>query len=117
LSKAWDNSEKGKAYRRNYMRAYYHKRKHEERTLLGRQSCFHTCKGLPAPTRAVPTHCESCGRLPSGRSNQLVLDHDHKTGAFRGWLCDPCNLSIGQLGDTIESLESALAYLRRAQAQ
>lgn len=67
--------------------------------------------GLPEPTRPEPESCECCGARPKGR---LALDHCHTTGAFRGWLCGKCNLSIGCLGDTIEALERALAYLKRA---
>jgi hypothetical protein len=43
----------------------------------------------------------------------MHLDHDHTTGAFRGWLCNRCNLGLGHLGDTIASVEKALDYLRR----
>jgi hypothetical protein len=38
--------------------------------------------------------CELCGC-----KQNLVFDHNHKTETFRGWLCDPCNRSLG----TIES--------------
>lgn len=71
-------------------------------------------RGLPDPTRPEPQECENCGGTPNGHGG-LHLDHDHKTGAFRGWLCHSCNAGIGQLGDTIEGLERAVAYLRRAQ--
>jgi hypothetical protein len=27
----------------------------------------------------------------------LVFDHDHEKNTFRGWLCDPCNRSLGTL--------------------
>ncbi len=36
--------------------------------------------------------CEYCKRV-----EKLVFDHDHKRAIFRGWLCDPCNRSIGVL--------------------
>src|SRR5262249_17938069 len=35
------------------------------------------------------------------------------TGAFRGWLCSPCNRGIGLFRDSVERLENALNYLRR----
>lgn len=41
----------------------------------------------------------------------LVLDHDHETGAGRGWLCSTCNSGLGKLGDTIEGLQRAIVYL------
>jgi hypothetical protein len=66
--------------------------------------------GLPAPTRPCPDVCELCGRPPKGRA--MALDHDHETGAFRGWLCSPCNIGIGALGDNLEGLLRAVEYLR-----
>ena len=54
------------------------------------------------------TPCYNCGRT----DRKLVFDHDHETLEFRGWICDNCNRSIGMLGDTIESLERAIRYLK-----
>lgn len=54
--------------------------------------------------------CDCCGK----ESNKtLVLDHDHNTLAFRGWICDPCNTGIGKLGDNLEGVQDALNYLKR----
>jgi hypothetical protein len=33
--------------------------------------------------------CEICGTVPKTRG--LEWDHDHRTGAHRGWLCHRCN--------------------------
>jgi Recombination endonuclease VII len=73
--------------------------------------------GLPEPTRPRPATCECCGQPPKdGRGQYVVLDHDHATGAFRGWLCWHCNTGIGKLGDTVEGLERAVNYLKRSAA-
>jgi len=53
-------------------------------------------------------HCAICGK-----SERLVIDHDHLTGYIRGVLCNRCNLALGQLGDIVESLERAVRYLRQ----
>jgi hypothetical protein len=53
--------------------------------------------------------CEVCGSV-----DNLAYDHCHDTMDFRGVLCNKCNRSIGQLGDTLESLEKVVSYLRRA---
>jgi hypothetical protein len=45
-------------------------------------------RGLPAPSRPKPAACECCGAVPGKRG--LHLDHCHKTGKFRGWLCQRC---------------------------
>jgi Recombination endonuclease VII len=47
---------------------------------------------------------------------KLHVDHDHETGAVRGLLCHRCNTGLGSLGDTIESAERAVAYLKRRPA-
>ena len=56
----------------------------------------------------APKHCENCGC----HSEKIFLDHCHKTGKFRGWLCRMCNMQIGALGDNVESLERAINYLK-----
>ena len=48
----------------------------------------------------------------SKRSKQpFRLDHDKKTGAFRGFLCDTCNTGLGKFGDNVETLKNAVEYL------
>ena len=66
-------------------------------------------RGLPEPTRPCPEICErpGCGRKAN------TLDHDHKTGLFRSWLCRQCNAALGCLGDTAESLQNFADFLRR----
>lgn len=66
-------------------------------------------------TRSCPESCECCGRPAWLESKGLCFDHDHTTGAFRGWLCVQCNVGIGALGDDIAGAEKAVAYLKRAQ--
>jgi len=39
------------------------------------------------------------------------VDHDHKTGRIRGLLCQKCNMALGLLADSRESLARALLYL------
>jgi hypothetical protein len=54
--------------------------------------------------------CALCGRKPApGR--QLDIDHDHKTGAVRGLICNSCNQGLGQFRDDPIRLAHAAAYL------
>lgn len=57
-------------------------------------------------TRPTTSFCQLCQK-----KGKLFLDHDHKTGKFRGWLCGQCNVGLGQLGDNIKSLQSVQKYL------
>ena len=54
-----------------------------------------------------PDFCECCHTA----DRKLVLDHDHITGQFRGWICGNCNKGIGNLGDNVNGLEMAIKYL------
>lgn len=47
----------------------------------------------------------------NGRIKALAVDHNHETGDIRGLLCQNCNKGIGNLGDSVETLLSAAAYL------
>lgn len=44
-------------------------------------------------------------------AKKLYIDHNHKTGKFRGLLCNNCNAAIGQVHESIEKLKSAIEYL------
>lgn len=44
-------------------------------------------------------------------TKKLVLDHCHKTGKIRGFLCSSCNRSLGYLNDSIDNLKQAILYL------
>ena len=62
----------------------------------------------------MPDHCECCGSHKSKhKEGKLHLDHDWKTGEFRGWICCACNRGIGNLGDDIQGVLAALEYLKR----
>ncbi len=68
-------------------------------------------RGLPEPTRPMPLVCESCGRPESRKGKRLSLDHCHRTGQFRGWLCFHCNTSLGKLEDDLSGVLKLVNYL------
>jgi hypothetical protein len=75
----------------------------------GKIEAKRAAKALGLPTKApYGTPCDICSTVPK---NGVVFDHCHKTNRFRGWLCDPCNRSLGVFGDDVEGIMKVLAYL------
>lgn len=52
--------------------------------------------------------CEICDE-----KDDLVIDHCHDTGKFRGVLCRNCNLGIGSLKENKDVIRKALKYAER----
>lgn len=53
-------------------------------------------------------NCEVCKKKCVTR-----YDHDHATGKFRGWLCNGCNVALGNVYDNPETLRKLADYLER----
>lgn len=51
--------------------------------------------------------CAGCGHA----GKRLCVDHDHKTGAIRGLLCQGCNAALGLVQDSPVTLRRLAAYL------
>ncbi len=100
-------------YARDKQRVSEYRRRRRVGDYVNRVQTERRLRGLPEPTRAIPPLCECCGKPPGKLA--LALDHCHRTGAFRGWLCGKCNTGIGMLGDTQEGLLRAMAYLKRVE--
>lgn len=61
-------------------------------------------EGTPCKCCKAPMHYKRDHRM-------VCFDHDPKNDTFRGWICQKCNVAIGQLGDDIEGVKIALLYL------
>ncbi len=46
-------------------------------------------------------------------ANDVVLDHSHKDGSVRGWVCSSCNTSLGKFGDDVNILQRAIDWIRK----
>lgn len=53
--------------------------------------------------------CAICGR--TGKTKEISVDHDHKTGLIRGRLCMTCNKGIALFRDDWRLLSKATGYL------
>lgn len=70
------------------------------------------------------TACNACGCAPDSprngafnngagpsRPKRLAVDHDHQTGAIRGFLCGHCNRALGLMADSPELLRKLADYI------
>jgi len=70
----------------------------------------------------MPDKCDCCGKSDTNSTvaennrcskTKLLVDHDHVSGEFRGWICRNCNQGIGKLGDNVDGLVKAINYLMK----
>lgn len=63
--------------------------------------------------RPMPEQCEICGSFGKDFKKGLCLDHNHKTGEFRGWLCTRCNAALGMVNENTEILQALIDYIKK----
>jgi hypothetical protein len=60
----------------------------------------------------IPFECPICSkRTIAGVTCKVVLDHNHKNGEARGWVCDSCNTGIGRFKDDINLIKKAIQFI------
>jgi len=57
--------------------------------------------------------CSICGKHQSECNKALSVDHNHSSNQVRGLLCNYCNRGIGIFNENIQSLNSAIEYLKK----
>lgn len=61
-----------------------------------------------------PFECPICGKHTiAGVTCSVDLDHDHRTGKIRGWICDSCNTGIGRFKDDTGLIKRAIKYVEK----
>jgi hypothetical protein len=97
--------EEQKEKRRAERREWFHKNKEHAYAYAK----AYKLKRLEAKAaRPKPDTCEACGQTHT----KIVFDHNHTTGQFRGWLCDPCNVILGYAKDNPIMLQKLINYLK-----
>jgi len=56
--------------------------------------------------------CALCEKPMESIRRRMNIDHCHETNEVRGILCSGCNTGLGHLGDNIDGLLRAVAYLK-----
>lgn len=72
---------------------------------------FRNRYGLTHDQAEAAIAAKGAGCRICGSDATLVYDHDHVTGAHRGWLCHSCNLGLGKFLDRADLLRAAADYL------
>lgn len=116
--KEWGREPRSHAERNAAARKHYAKK---ASTLEGRieivlssQRCWAKKNGVKPCTTPIEdiaaAYRETCPLCDIG-GKKMVIDHNHETGEFRGWICRQCNLVLGLIHDNPETLEKLKAYL------
>ena len=72
-----------------------------------------------APPPASDHKCPICERTADelstygkNKKSVWVADHNHSTETFRNWVCNKCNMGLGNLGDIYTRCLAAAKYLQ-----
>lgn len=63
------------------------------------------------PSKYSLFECPICLKKSICGISRIVLDHNHKTGDVRGWLCESCNTGIGRFDDDPDITQRAIDWL------
>ena len=72
-----------------------------------------TSSEYDAKLKAQNSRCSICNINLFVKTHQCHLDHDHKTGKLRDFLCTNCNRGLGHFKDSPELLVNAANYLKK----
>lgn len=65
------------------------------------------------PIDYTPFKCPICKKTTIAGLSKVVLDHCHKTGLVRGYLCESCNTGIGRFDDDPDLVKDAVNWLEK----
>ncbi len=118
IQKRYEATEKGKIAVKKKERKYKKTDKHKLRIRRShlKQTYKLTLEQYDEMLEKQGGVCAICGKAEvmvhqNGSVKRLAVDHNHDTGQIRGLLCARCNAALGQFGDNIEHLRSAINYL------
>jgi hypothetical protein len=109
-ARAWRvaNPDAKRAYNKAYYAANGERLRANMRTYLLGQRYGLTPEAIQKQLQLQRGKCALC-RKPFTEARRPVVDHDHRTGAFRGLLHRGCNTLIGQIEHHREAIKAYLA--------
>jgi hypothetical protein len=106
VTKKYDKSHK------EQLKLYYESNKHLWRAGELRRRYNMTMEEFDALFERQGRQCAICLTSVPTTKKGWCVDHNHNTGEVRGILCGKCNSVLGLVGDSVESLFRAIAYIR-----
>jgi hypothetical protein len=106
--------QEGKDYAKAHPGEYYHKNRNLVRSRGLLVTYGITLEEYNKRLQAQRGKCAICGQKATGRPPSrasLHLDHDHKTGKLRAFICPDCNLLLGLAKENPGRLRKAASYL------
>ena len=94
-----------KEYRLRHLRQYA---KIQRKARLKREYSL-SIERYTALLTAQNGRCVGCGV----EKDNLAVDHDHVSGKIRGLLCNHCNIALGYVKDSQETLKNLAEYLAK----
>lgn len=107
-NRKWRLSPSGKKWMEEYRKKYRNTPEIKQR-YKEYMSKWHLNRREKIVGSKKPSKCPVCKR--SGI--RICVDHDHKTGKIRGWLCDKCNVTLGRVDDSPKILMALIKYLKK----
>ncbi len=104
----WKNHEKRKKKSRDWHNNNRFKASLYHSVNGGGKKCTATIDEVIA---AFDGTCAICGITEEEYGRKLHMDHCHKSGQLRGFLCQKCNQGLGSYGDSVDLLIAAAEYL------
>jgi len=103
----WKDPEKSRAIRRESER-----KRRLENPVVVRETKRHYYRSMMERKvgRPRPNFCELCNVK---FKKQPHADHDHKSGIYRGWICNRCNMTLGLVGDSPELLRALALWVEK----
>lgn len=97
-----------------YMRVWHQRNPRKTKSYQLKRLYGLTLEDFDAMLESQGGVCGCCGNeFSTQHKRDMMVDHDHGTGRFRGIVCAKCNYILGRHGHDIAILHKAVAYLER----